>query len=186
MTATRFPTMRDLYDEFPTLMNSAKLVPGNDEPVAFVRRMADEGKLREAVAICAFLLRRREAVWWACQCLRSKPGLAGPDDQAILAAEHWARAPSEEARDIAAKWGVAGDQADPTTWAAHAAGYSGGSVGTGVDGPIRVPPHLTAESARVALLLCETRLPMQEIPEFQHECIDAALRLLTAPRQSGQ
>ena len=144
MTATRFETMRDLFDEFPSLKHSVKLKPGDEEPVAEVHRLTAAGRLREASALCAFLLRRREAVWWACQCLRLRPGLIEADDQPLRAAEHWVRTLSEEARDVAAKWGAAGDQQAPQTWAAHAAGYSSGTIGAGVDGPVRVPPHLTA------------------------------------------
>ena len=150
MTATRFETMRDLFDEFPSLKHSVKLKPGDEEPVAEVHRLTAAGRLREASALCAFLLRRREAVWWACQCLRLRPGLIEADDQ------------------------------PPQTWAAHAAGYSSGTIGAGVDGPVRVPPHLTAESARCAILLAETRLEQKDAPAFLKQCIDAALALLTA------
>lgn len=185
MIATRFPTMRDLFEEFPSLKNSTKAMADEAEPLAIVSKLAQSGRGREAVAICAFLLRKREAVWWACQCLRLRPVLALPDDQALRAAEHWARSPSEEARDVAAKWGAAGDQTAPSTWVAHAAGFSGGSVGTGVEGPIRAPAHLTAESARCALLLAEPKLEQKDIPAFQQACVDAAMALLTAP-QAGR
>lgn len=181
LTATRFATMRDLYDELPAIRHSVPLKPGDEEPLAFVRALAKAGKLREASAICAFLMRRREAVWWACQCLRSRPGLAAADDQALLAAEHWARSPSEEARDIAAKWGAAGEQTAPSSWAAHAAGFTSGSVGAGAEGPIRVPAHLTADSARCAILMCEPKLAQMAIPGFLQECVDRALSLLEAP-----
>lgn len=186
VTATHFHTTRDLFDAFPTVKNSVKIVPGDEEPVAAVRKLADSGQLREASALCAYLLRRREAVWWACRSLRLRPGLADADDQALRAAEHWAQSPSEEARDVAAKWAAVGDQAAPQTWAAYAAGYSGGTLGEGFQRPVRVPVHLTAESARLAVLLCEARLGLPEAQSFLRECVDAALVLLAEPPKAGR
>ncbi len=172
---TRFSTTRALFDEFPTLRQAARILPGEDEPVAFVRKLAGEGKLREAVAICAYILRKREAVAWTCHCLRSRPQLAPPDDQAILAAEAWVARPDEEARDIAHRWGQAGDQNKPTTWAAYAAGFTSGNLAVTHEGPIRMPGHLTAESARVALVLAETQMELDEAKVFLKGCLDAAL-----------
>jgi hypothetical protein len=186
LTVTRFATVRDLFDEFPTLKHSVKITPGDDEPIAFVRGLASEGKLREAAAICAFLLRRREAVWWACECLRSRPGIAAADDQALLAAEHWARSPSEEGRDIAQKWGLAGDQTAPSTWAAHAAGYTSGTLTLQGLEPVRVQKHLTVECARCAVLMAETKLDQKDIPAFLQGCVDAAIKLLEAPPPAGR
>ncbi|MBL8587048.1 MAG: hypothetical protein JNK46_00825 [Methylobacteriaceae bacterium] len=182
---TRFSTTRALFDEFPTLRQAARVLPGEEEPVAFVRQLAASGKLRDAVAICAYILRKREAVAWTCRCLRSKPELTPPDDQAILAAEAWVARPDEEARDIAHRWGQAGDHNKPTTWAAYAAGFTSGNLAVTHEGPIRVPPHLTAESARVALVLAETQMEMDEAQRFLKGCLEAALRALESePDQS--
>lgn len=178
MTATRFATIRDLFEEFPTLAQSAKPDSSDVAPVAHVRRLVREGRRREAVAICAYLLRRREAVWWSCQCLRLRPGIVSEDNKALLAAEHWARTPSEEARDIAQKWGLSGDQTAPATWAAHAAGYTNGTMALQWLEPVRVQKHLTVDSARCAVLLAETKLEQKDVPGFLEDCVNAALNLL--------
>jgi hypothetical protein len=175
---TRFSTTRALFDEFPTLRQAARVMPNDDEPIDFVRKLAAAGKLRDAVAICAYILRRREAVHWTCRCLRAKPELVPPDDQAILAAEAWVARPGEAARDIAHRWGQASDQLRPTTWAAYAAGFTSGNLAVTHEGPIRVPAHLTAESARVALVLAETSFEGEEAQTFLRQCLDQALHAL--------
>ena len=174
----RFTTANALFAEFPTLAKAVKVAATDHDPRAFVRTVAADGKLREAVAICAYLMPKREAVLWTCHSLRSRPQLIPAGDQALLAAEAWAREPNEEARDIAAQWGKAADQQEPTTWAAYAAGFTSGNLAVMPEGPIRTPPHLTAESARVALLLAECKLEGEAAREFLRGCLATALRHL--------
>ena len=157
-----------------------RLVPTDDDPVAFVNAAAEAGKLREAAAMCAYLLPKRDAVWWVCRALRSRPGLIEPADQALLAAEAWARETTEEARDVADRWARASDQQAPPTWAAYAAGFTSGNLAVMPDGPIRTPGHLTGECARVAMVFAECRLDLPEARSFLREAVDAALRWLAS------
>lgn len=182
----RFVTARALFEEFPTLPQAVKIAPSDEEPVAFVRGLLAAGKLREASAVCAYLLPKREAVWWVCHCLRARSDIIPANDPALLAAEAWAREPTEEARDVAAQWGKAADQQAPTTWAAHAAGFSSGNLAVLPEGPIRVPPHLTAESARVAILLAECKLEPDAVADFLRACIAAAMRYFDSAAQAGR
>lgn len=65
-----------------------------------VAALAAAGLLADAVRATAFLLPRREAVWWAVRCVRSVPAaVADPRTVAALdAAAAWAAAPSDDAR----------------------------------------------------------------------------------------
>ena len=139
----RFATARALFDEFPTLSRSAKVEIGDEHPVALVKATAAAGKLREATAICSYVLPRREAVWWVCHCIRMRPQAIPAGDQALLAAEAWAHEPSEKTRDIAAQWGKAGDQHAATTWAAAAAGFTGGNLTGNPEQVVRPTPYMT-------------------------------------------
>jgi hypothetical protein len=184
---SRFATARALFDEFPTLAQATKLEPTDEDPVAFLRAVTGAGKLREAVAICAYLLPKREAVWWTCQCLRSVPQVLQPEDQCVPAAEAWAREPTEEARDIALRWGRASDQQAPATFAAYAAGFTSGNLAELPDGPVRTPAHMTAENARVALVLAECKLEPDAGKDFLRACLSGASRLIeTSARQASR
>src|SRR5438046_304105 len=47
----------------------------------------------------AAALPKREAVWWACLCVRQSPAAAGaPAEAALRAAERWAGDPTDENR----------------------------------------------------------------------------------------
>jgi hypothetical protein len=176
----RFVTARAAFEEFPTLAKAVRLEPTDDDPRDFVRAAMAAGKLRDAAAVCAYLLAKRDAVWWVCRSLRSRPGLIEPASQALLAAEAWAREPTEEARDIAEKWAKASDQQAPATWVAYAAGFTSGNLAVLPDGPVRTPGHLTGDCARVALVFAECRLEAEPARAFLREVVEAALRWLTS------
>jgi hypothetical protein len=183
---SRFVTTRALFQEFPSLADATGLHPTDEAPLAFVRKLMSLGAIREAVAVCAYLLQRRDAVAWACRCLRAKQELAPPDDQAILAAEAWLREPSEQSCDVAFRWGQASDQSSPATWAAYAAGFSSGYVLVEDDRPARMPSYLTWESARVAMALVETKLDPDQAREFLSWCAQRAIERLEAQEAGAQ
>jgi hypothetical protein len=176
----RFVSARAVFEEFPTLAQAVKLEATDEDPRDFVRGAAAAGKLRDAAAVCAFVLNKRDAVWWICRCLRSRPGLVEPASQALLAAEAWAREPGEEERVLCDQWARASDQQAPAAWAAYAAGFSSGNLAMMPEGPVRTPGHLTPDSARVALVLAECRLEPEDARGFLREAVDAALRWMTA------
>ena len=176
----RFVSASAVFDEFPTLAKAVRLEPSDEDPRDFVAAAVASGKLRDAAAVCAYLLPKRDVIWWACRSLRSRPGLIEPASQALLAAEAWVREPGESARDLADQWAKASDQQAPATWVAYAAGFTSGNLAVLPDGPIRTPAHLTAECARVAMVFAECRLDAEAGRPFLREAVDAALRRLTS------
>ena len=175
---SRFATARALFAEFPTLARMVKVKPTDDDPRRFIRAAAADGALRDAAAVCAYCLPKREAVWWLCGALRTRSGMPVEQVDAIAAAEAWARAPSEPARERALERAKSADQEDAATWAAYAAGFTSGVLATMPDGPVRTPQYLTHECARVSLVLAECRLPLEQAKPFLRDAVDAALRLL--------
>ena len=70
MGELRFATARALFDSF-TMANSRISVPPTDEPALdFLRGLVSQDKLDDAVSFCAYLLGRRECVWWGCRSVR--------------------------------------------------------------------------------------------------------------------
>jgi Family of unknown function (DUF6931) len=184
MATTRFVTVRDLYESFP-LAPSDVGVEVNDEPaLAFLRKLVKEQEWEAAVSYCAYLLPRREAVWWGCQSLRRlQRHLAPRDSSALDLAEAWVRDPEDEQRRAALDYGSQGDYRAPATWMALAAGWSGGSI---------VPPHLgiapaapdqTARAIRAGLMIAMSRVPNGEIDKLMSACLEDGVKL--AERPSG-
>ena len=74
MSLVRFATAQAVFETFPELSQKIDASPSEQPPINFLRGMISAGKLEDAVTFCAYLLPRREAVWWACRSARSAPG----------------------------------------------------------------------------------------------------------------
>lgn len=175
MSRLRFSTAREVFETFPAAGKVIRTAPTIEHPLAFLKRLAQGPAPIEAIGFCAFVLPRREAVWWATQSLRAMQRPGAPPDEAITAAEAWVRDPRDELRRVALAVAEAGDTAQPGTWAAWAAGYSGGSmVATHM---VPCPPDLTAKMARIAVVTALGRLRGPEHDAALRNCVEACIRL---------
>jgi hypothetical protein len=154
MSGLRFEVARDVFEAFPTAYDDIEARPTEAPPLAFLRSLASGPTPDDAIGFCAYLLPRREAVWWASQCVRDLIGTPTESDEIALgAAEDWVREPEEPKRRAALRIGLAADRRAASTWVALAAAWSGGSlIESEYRGPA-APPHLTAKAARGALML---------------------------------
>jgi hypothetical protein len=144
-------------------------------PLDYARRLVASNHSHKAAVFLAHLLPRREAVWWARQCVGAILGKSGEDD-ALRAAELWVRAPDEENRRAALDLGNARDKQIPTTWLALAAGWSGGSLTAPDQNPLPPPPSACAKAANAAIILaaCSAEPPL--ITPWIVACVDAGVR----------
>ena len=158
MSCVRFATARALFETYPEVAQKIRAAP-NDQPVIdFTRLLLSNGRLADAVTFCAYLLPRREAVWWACSSVRTlavdvmQNGAAG-----LLAAEAWVVKPDDQHRQAALAIGSSGDRRHPSTWLARAAGWSGGFQTSGAK-QVPIPPYMTARAARIAVLFSAAKI----------------------------
>lgn len=175
MTRLRFNTAREVFETFPAAAKVIRTPPTAEHPLAFLKRLAQGPAPSEAIGFCAFVLPRREAVWWALQSLRAMLPAGAPQDTAMAAADAWVRDPRDETRRAALAAGETGDSAAPGSWVALAAGYSGGSMVQGH--PVPCPPDLTAKMARVAVLTALGRLAERDHDAALRNCVEACIRL---------
>lgn len=174
MSRLRFTTAREVFEAFPSALKLVTAAPTSEPPLAFLAKLVQGTEPKDAVSFCAFLLPRRETVWWVVQSLRALQP-AGPQDTALAAAEAWVRAPDDTTRRAALAAGDAGDAEQPSTWAAWAAGYSGGSMVASHSVPC--PPDLTAKMARIAILSALGKVPREQRDAALRSCVEACIRL---------
>ena len=153
MSRLRFSIAREVFEAFPTAYEDIAARPSDQLPLLFLRALADGPTPDDAIAFCAYLLPRREAVWWASQSVRAlleRPSQT--DEIALKAAEDWVYEPEEERRREALRIGTtATNQRAASTWVALAAAWSGGPmIVTDYGGPL-APPQLTAQAAFTAI-----------------------------------
>ncbi|MBN8939770.1 MAG: hypothetical protein J0H01_09775 [Rhizobiales bacterium] len=181
MGKLRFATARDVFDAFPSLADDMVAAASERDPLAFLAELAAGPTPEDAVSFCAYMLPRRDAVWWACRCTRTLArDPMGVEDEALAAAEAWVRDPNEDNRTRALGIGNSANRTLPTTWAALAAAWSGGNLSVGEHPGAPAPPHLTAKAARACVLMALARVPATERRAKLRSCIEGGIRLAAA------
>lgn len=180
MRLNRFATARDVFEAFPPASEDIDAEPDDTAPAAFVQKLAASATPEDALAFCAYLLPRREAVWWGCGCVRGLAAdrAATEAEPPFRAAESWVFEPTEERRCEALRIGGESHSGLASTWLAFAAGWSGGDMLGGEGPPVPAPAHLTAKAVRASVLIALSRVPTPERPGKLRLCVDGALRLL--------
>jgi len=178
MQLPRFATAHALFDAFPEVSQKVTAEPTDQSPIVFLKALSSANKLPDAVTFCAYLLPRREAVWWACRCVRALSRDIAPDRGAgLLAAEAWVHEPDDEHRQTALDAGTKGKTSNPTTWLALAAGWSGGILASSTTKQVLVPQYMTARAARVAVLTSVQGVPRHSRLARLRECVLEGIKL---------
>ncbi len=182
MSTSRFSTSLQVYQAFPALYADSTAQPSEESPPEFAGRLAKSASPEDSISFCAYMLDRRKAVWWTCQCLRRLGSPESSDEaKAIEAAETWATEPDELRRRAALEIAMNGDTDLPGIWASFAAGSAGGAmIVDGQPGP-PVPDDLTAKAARIAVLVALARAPLKERTGRIAELVAAAVHLFKSP-----
>lgn len=134
----------------------------------FVTLLLEEEALDDSVTVLANVLPKREAVWWACLCIRRTLGeeelvRALP---ALSAAEGWAARPDEASRRRAEQAAEMDEYGTPQGLAAAGAFWSGGSIApVSVNEPVPPAEDLTARAVAGAVNL----VAVLREPEKAHE-----------------
>lgn len=186
MGKLRFSSAREVFEAFPTLGDDLTSGPTADSPLQYLQILRESGTPEDGVAFSAYVLNRRDTVWWACQCLRLLiPGIE-TGDPALRAAEAWVYAPDEDKRLAALRLGIEEDRQRPATWLSLAAGWSGGNIAPpGVAGIVPSPPHYTARAARIAVLSALAFVPARERADKLGLCLNGALHMMREPQKTG-
>jgi hypothetical protein len=179
MPLIRFATVRDLFEAFPTAQADVEEKPSDAPPLDCLRSLADGGELPKAVAFCAYLLPRREAVGWGCWSVRRLAGKLPPEEEpGLKAAEAWVEFPDEDRRVAALELGTRSDFHLSSTWLALAAGWSGGNIALGFEGAVAPPPpQQTARSVNAALAAAVARVDPGERLARLRMCVEAGIRI---------
>jgi hypothetical protein len=184
MTPPRFATARELVEAFPYARYEFQAAPTEQPPVEFILSLVAAGNFRDAISCCAYLLPRREAVWWACQSVRASKRSFSPDELGALeAAEAWVQTPEEGRRVQALKLGGSDPSDSAAIWACRAAAFSGGIVSNTLKGPVRALPEATSRAARAAVLIAATTVERKARDHYFVSCIQQCLELV---RRAGE
>ncbi len=175
MPRLRFETARDLLEAFPSARERLRIEPNDQPTLQFLGSLAEQSPDR-AVGFCAYLLPRREAVWWGCRSVKALNPPSDPDQQrALAAAEEWVKNPEEELRLACLKIGQAASHERPATWLALGAGWAGSSML--FDGKaVPILPDQTAKAVGAAILIAGSGCEPSKRAELLKQCVQDGAR----------
>jgi len=135
------------------------LVKPEQSPKELIEALSKAGHFADAVRSLAHALPRREAVWWAVQCVKAVPvHAAGEKASAALgAAERWATTPTDDNRRAAHAAAETAEVSSPAGCAAMAAFFSEGSLAPASLQTVPPPPSACAAMAAAAATLAAVK-----------------------------
>ena len=175
LSRIRFATARSVFEAFPDLSYVVAPPADDIEPLDHARALLRSLRPSDAVLFISHLLPRREAVWWAAQCVRALLG-EGATDEALGAAEIWVRTPEDDNRQAALSAANASDRRKPTTWLAFAAGWSGGSILPSDQKPVPPPAGACAMAANTAVMMAVAAGDPRAVVDRIAACAEAGVR----------
>lgn len=179
MPRLRFETASEVFEAFPALKEDIKTPPAGGPPIAFMRALLASKTPEDALTFCAHTLPRREAVWWACQSVRSMAKIGeGEEDPFLRSAENWVREPEDYRRLAALRLGMESGRRHATNWLALAAGWSGGNISLLEGMHVAPQPDQTANALRTAILIALARVGAAERKTNLANTIDAGAKLM--------
>lgn len=146
----------EIAANIPTLTDEGKaLLKPEFSAKQYLDSLEKAGQLHDAVRVMAFALGRREAVWWALQCVRKVPAVATPEKPAaaLAAAQAWAEDPTDEKRRLAFAAGEAAPFETAAGCVALAAFFIEGSLSPAHLQPVPAPSHAGPATASTAVVL---------------------------------
>ena len=153
ITAQELLNQFELYEE----ESEAHLVP-DTAPQISIERLTEAGCYLDAIKLLAHGLPKRESVWWSCLAARAvqTPDTDEDNINALIAAEAWAKSPSEENRLRCRELGEKTKHKTAASWAATAASWSTGSMSPEGEPVIQVPEYLFAHAVSGAVSIAAT------------------------------
>jgi hypothetical protein len=161
----------DLKGEAP------KLLQPDLTPRQFLDVLLEKKLYKEAISFLAHALPKREAVWWACLCVRQAggPGMAGKELAALKAAVGWVLDPTEDNRRAAEEPGKAADFSTAAGCAAMAAFWSDGSLNPPNLPAVPPDPLMTAQAVAGSVQLGAVQEGPLKVLEMQRRFLDIGI-----------
>lgn len=132
-----------------------RLLDPESSPADYLAALMKAGQRVDAVRVLAHALPPREAVWWACVCVKAAlpPDAPAPVLSALEGARAWVFQPTEANRRAAYAGAQATDFQHAASWAAVGAFWSGGSMAPSGAPDVPAPDGLAGKAVAAAVIL---------------------------------
>jgi hypothetical protein len=159
--STPVKTAAEICRDVPLSEAAAKLLRADMQPRPFLDLLIDKQHYADAARFLAHSMPKREAVWWACLCIRPEKGavVSAPGAAAQQAAEAWVADPSDEKRRAAHAAAQVVGLGAPVKLTCEAVFFSAGSMGPAEFKEVPAPEGLSATTAANAVILAAVAEP---------------------------
>lgn len=143
------PTAADVCQHFDLSPAAKAFLTPDAKPRPYLDLLIEKKLSDDAIMLMAHAMPKREAIWWACQCVRLSAGSAlSPQAASLLAAaEDWVVKPDDERRRKAFALSEAANFDPPAGFIGMAVFFSSGSLSLPNLPPVPPKEHLAAGMA---------------------------------------
>jgi hypothetical protein len=163
-------------------------LPAESDVLTAAAHLLTQRQEGAAFRLLAWALPRREAVWWATECVRLLLPEESPaaERAALEAARRWAADPSEENRRKAEAAAQSVNYATPAGQCAVAAFWYGGSMAPPKLATVAPPEHLLPKACGNAVLLAVLAGEPKTIPQRAALCLEVAANVSNGSNRWAQ
>ena len=149
-------------------------------PREYLEALIEAELLNDALKFLAYLLPRREGVWWGWLCARKVLGEAplADDLHALEAAERWISEPTDAHRRAALEAANAATLESPAGCVALAAFLSGGSLAPAGMDEVSPPRYASAKAVYGALVFAAVKDQPEKAPDRAREFLGYGFELV--------
>ena len=159
------PSAAQLCGHFELSAEGRALLAPEAKPRAFLDLLLQNNRHEDAAQLMSHALPKREAVWWACQCLRKSAELSKSALEIVAAAESWSVDPTDEQRRKTFELAELASFEPPTCFLGMAVFFSGGSLSLPNLPPVEPKEHLTGTMIGNAVKLAALAGDAAKAPE---------------------
>jgi hypothetical protein len=166
------PSAADVCKHFELSDVAKGLLQPEIKPRPFLEVLIEKRLDDDAVMLMAHAMPKREAIWWACQCIRLANGatLAPPASGLIAEAEAWVAKPTDELRRKTFEMAEGANFDPPAGFLGMAVFFSSGSLSLPNLPPVPPKEHLAAgmvgNAVKVAALAQGAGKATEYFPKF--------------------
>lgn len=174
-------TARDFCDRFDLQTQDKAHLSDDPAPHEFLNRLIQDGQTMDAIRFLAHALPEREAVRWACSCVRRLPSCYENSTaaRALAATEAWIQSPESNTHNQVQRLSQSLTYEMPTApcdWAVAAAARSQEGLSTEQQQGPGTPKHLTAHAVAGAINLAATS-DTEQANEHYHLFLEMGIKI---------
>lgn len=159
--------------------NALPLLTAGETLSGFIQKLLQVHALKDVIGVISQALPPREAVYWACLCVRDVlDEKKNPDDGlAIRAAEQWLVKPNEDDRYLNLLMAEKLEYATAAAWVSNAVFWSGGSITPKGEAKVEAPEGIFGKAICGAISLASAHEDEKKMQTLQQRFIKRGINI---------